>query len=98
MIDHDRYTDVVYLAERADEKLHRNTTVRMGIRVIQGKNPKHAVSTSNLYSISPKLQFDCKTQSARIMENDNEIVECDGEFLSTKYKIDLIYLINYLVS
>ncbi|KAK0172221.1 hypothetical protein PV328_005567 [Microctonus aethiopoides] len=72
------YDVKAYVAERADEKLHRNTTIRMGIRVIQGKNPKH-VSTSNLYSISPKLQFDCKTQSARIMENDNEIVECDEQ-------------------
>ncbi|XP_034950694.1 arrestin homolog [Chelonus insularis] len=62
------YDVKAYVAERFDEKLHRNTTVRMGIRVVQRTNSP-AVPMSNLYSVSPTIQHERNPQS------ENEIVE-----------------------
>lgn len=52
----------------------------MGIRVVQRTNPA-PVPVSNLYSVSQPatIQSDCRPQRTRIMEGENEIVECDGE-------------------
>ncbi|XP_008547350.1 arrestin homolog [Microplitis demolitor] len=72
------YDVKVYVAERTDEKVHRNSAIRMGIRVVQRTNPA-PVPVSNLYSVSQPatIQSDCRPQRTRIMEGENEIVECD---------------------
>lgn len=72
------------LAERADEKLHRKTTVKMGIRVIQriAKLPLpsttiFSVPLSQVPSIGSKTQ-ECKTRVEFVENAENEIIEDDG--------------------
>ncbi|XP_076161031.1 arrestin homolog isoform X2 [Ptiloglossa arizonensis] len=67
-----------YVAERADEKLHRKTTVRMGIRVIQRTTRPplpattvYSVPVSETTSIEPR-NLACKT---RVTFVENEITE-----------------------
>ncbi|XP_072744036.1 phosrestin-2 [Anoplolepis gracilipes] len=74
------YDVKAYVAERADERLHRKTTVRMGIRVIQqtAKPPLpsttiYSVPPSQVPSISSRIQ-ECKT---RVELAENEIIEDD---------------------
>lgn len=69
------------LAERADERLHRKATVRMGIRVIQ-RTVKPPLPSTTMYSVPPsqvpsigsRIQG-CKT---RVEFAENEIIEDDG--------------------
>ncbi|XP_015605542.1 arrestin homolog isoform X2 [Cephus cinctus] len=68
-----------YVADRADEKLHRKTTVRMGIRVVQRTNPP-PLPMNTIYSVPPSLSArvqPCKLQMARVVEAENEIAEDD---------------------
>lgn len=70
-----------YVAERADERLHRKTTVRMGIRVIQ-RTTKPPLPSATMYSMPPSSQVPsiasriqaCKT---RMEFAENEIIEDD---------------------
>ncbi|XP_043275105.1 phosrestin-2-like [Venturia canescens] len=71
------YDVKAYVAERVDEKLHRNTTVRMGIRVIQRTNPPPAPANT-LYTVQPQAsnRQECTiVQTTRIMDAENEIEE-----------------------
>lgn len=83
------------LAERADERLHRKTTVRMGIRVIQrtAKPPlpsttMYNVLPSQMPSISLRIQG-CKT---RVESAENEIIEDDGWSRSAFNNVDYLLL------
>jgi len=70
------------LAERADERLHRKTTVKMGIRVIQ-RTTKPPLPSATMYSVPPsqvpsiaaRIQMR-KTRTEKFAEN--EIIEDDG--------------------
>jgi len=70
------------LAERADERLHRKTTVRMGIRVIQ-RATKPPLPMMTMYSVPPSQEpsTDSKIQGSktRVALAENEIIEDDGE-------------------
>lgn len=64
-------------ADRVDEKLHRNTTVRMGIRVIQRTSPP-PVPANTLYTVPShvsNLQERTMLQTTRIMDAENKIEE-----------------------
>ncbi|XP_011708295.1 PREDICTED: phosrestin-2-like isoform X2 [Wasmannia auropunctata] len=70
----------VYVAERADERLHRKTTVRMGIRVIQ-RATKPPLPSTTMYSVPPSQEpsTDSRIQgsNARVALAENEIIEDD---------------------
>ncbi|XP_014476643.1 PREDICTED: arrestin homolog [Dinoponera quadriceps] len=74
------YDVKAYVAERADEKFHRKTTIRMGIRVIQ-RTTKPPLPSTTMYSVPPfqvlsipsRIQV-CKT---RMESTENEIIEDD---------------------
>ncbi|XP_070520110.1 phosrestin-2 isoform X2 [Cardiocondyla obscurior] len=70
----------VYVAERADERLHRKTTVRMGIRVIQ-RATKPPLPSTTMYSVplSQEPPTDSKIQESklRVALAENEIIEDD---------------------
>ncbi|KZC11485.1 Phosrestin-1 [Dufourea novaeangliae] len=69
-----------YIAERADEKLHRKTTVRMGIRVIQ-RTTRPPLPATTVYSVpvsgSPSAGHlgDKPCRTTRITFAENEIAE-----------------------
>ncbi|XP_029037103.1 phosrestin-2-like isoform X2 [Osmia bicornis bicornis] len=67
-----------YVAERADEKLHRKTTVRMGIRVIQ-RTSKPPLPDTGVYSVpvssSPFLASRSQACKTRVTFAENEIAE-----------------------
>ncbi|KOX68836.1 Phosrestin-2 [Melipona quadrifasciata] len=67
-----------YVADRADEKLHRRTTVRMGIRVIQ-RTTKPPLPATNTYSVpvsaSPSPGFRGQACRTRVSFMENEIAE-----------------------
>ncbi|XP_028050485.1 arrestin homolog isoform X2 [Monomorium pharaonis] len=77
----------VYVAERADERLHRKTTVRMGIRVIQRATKPPLPSTtcsvppSTMYSVPPFQESSAGSRvqgsKARVALAENEIIEDD---------------------
>ena len=86
-----------YLADRADEKLHRRTTVRMGIRVIQ-RTTKPPLPATNMHSVpvsaSPSPRFRGQACKTRVSFMENEIAEDEGErFISWK-KIRPWFTIN----
>ncbi|KAL6420196.1 hypothetical protein ACFW04_013818 [Cataglyphis niger] len=74
------YDVKAYVAERADERLHRKTTVKMGIRVIQ-RTAKPPLPSTTMYSVPPsqvpsigsRIQG-CKT---RVEFAENKIIEDD---------------------
>ncbi|XP_029166424.1 phosrestin-2-like isoform X2 [Nylanderia fulva] len=74
------YDVKAYVAERADERLHRKTTVRMGIRVIQ-RTAKPPLPSTTMYSVLPsqvpsiglRIQG-CKTRGESA---ENEIIDDD---------------------
>ncbi|XP_012145943.1 phosrestin-2 [Megachile rotundata] len=67
-----------YVAERADEKLHRKTTVRMGIRVIQ-RTTKPPLPATSVYSVpvseSPSPGSRSQACKTRVTFAENEIAE-----------------------
>lgn len=87
------------LAERADERLHRKTTVRMGIRVIQ-RTAKPPLPSTTMYSVLPsqmpsiglRIQG-CKT---RVESAENEIIEDDGWSRSAFNNVDYLDFKVYL--
>lgn len=67
-------------AERADEKLHRKSTVRMGIRVIQ-RTVKPPLPSTTMYSVPPSQMssIGSRRQASKTrMEIENEIIEDTG--------------------
>lgn len=85
-----------YVAERADEKLHRKTTVRMGIRVVQ-RITKPPLPATSVYSVpvsaspSPGSRGQaCKTR-VRFMEN--EITE-DEEYVGPHATVEKPFLLS----
>ncbi|XP_011637907.1 phosrestin-2-like isoform X1 [Pogonomyrmex barbatus] len=70
----------VYVAERADERLHRKTTVRMGIRVIQ-RATKPPLPSMTMYSVPPSQvpSTTSRIQGSRTRTAlaENEIMEDD---------------------
>ncbi|XP_046615319.1 arrestin homolog [Neodiprion virginianus] len=69
-----------YVAEKADEKLHRRTMVRMGIRVVQRSSPPplplktpHSIPTAT----GPSLSAFLKPQRTKPAELANDIIEQD---------------------
>ncbi|RLU26039.1 hypothetical protein DMN91_002202 [Ooceraea biroi] len=69
-----------YVAERADERLHRKTTVRMGIRVIQ-RTTKPPLPSATMYSVPPSqvpsIASRIQACRARVEFAENEIIEND---------------------
>ncbi|XP_050473603.1 phosrestin-2-like isoform X5 [Bombus huntii] len=67
-----------YVAERADEKLHRKTTVRMGIRVVQ-RTTKPPLPATSVYSVpvsaSPSPGSRGQACKTRVSFMENEITE-----------------------
>ncbi|KYM76360.1 Arrestin like protein [Atta colombica] len=70
----------VYVAERADERLHRKTTVRMGIRVIQ-RATKPPLPSTTMYSVplsrQPSTGLRIQGSKTRVALAENEIIEDD---------------------
>ncbi|XP_011168606.1 arrestin homolog isoform X2 [Solenopsis invicta] len=78
----------VYVAERADERLHRKTTVRMSIRVIQ-RATKPPLPSSTMYSVPPSTMYSVppfqesstgsriQGSKTRVALAENEIIEDD---------------------
>ncbi|XP_077265752.1 phosrestin-2 [Temnothorax americanus] len=70
----------VYVAERADERLHRKTTVRMGIRVIQ-RAKKPPLPSTTMYSVplsqEPSTGSRIQESKTRVALTENEIIEDD---------------------
>ncbi|KAG5342558.1 ARRH protein, partial [Acromyrmex charruanus] len=70
----------VYVAERADERLHRKTTVRMGIRVIQ-RATKPPLPSTTMYSVplsrEPSTGLRIQGSKTRVALAENEIIEDD---------------------
>ncbi|KYN30450.1 Arrestin, lateral eye [Trachymyrmex septentrionalis] len=70
----------VYVAERADERLHRKTTVRMGIRVIQ-RATKPPLPSTTMYSVplsrEPSTGLKIQGSKTRVTLAENEIIEDD---------------------
>ncbi|XP_018400172.1 PREDICTED: arrestin homolog [Cyphomyrmex costatus] len=70
----------VYVAERADERLHRKTTVRMGIRVIQ-RATKPPLPSTTMYSVPPSREPSTGSRiqgsKTRVALAENEIIEDD---------------------
>ncbi|KYN21804.1 Phosrestin-2 [Trachymyrmex cornetzi] len=70
----------VYVAERADERLHRKTTVRMGIRVIQ-RATKPPLPSTTMYSVplsrEPSTSLRIQGSKTRVALAENEIIEDD---------------------
>ena len=68
-------------AERADERLHRKTTVRMGIRVIQ-RATKPPLPSTTMYSVplsrEPSTGLKIQGSKTRVTLAENEIIEDDG--------------------
>lgn len=65
-----------YVAERADEKLHRSSTIRMGIRIVQRTNIPRLPSDAHTCGLSTHLTDD--EQKKKIIDDGNKIVECEG--------------------
>ncbi|XP_031836877.1 arrestin homolog [Nomia melanderi] len=67
-----------YVAERADEKLQRKTTVRMGIRVIQ-RTMRPPLPATTVYSVpvseSPSAESRNQPCKTRVTFAENEIIE-----------------------
>ncbi|XP_070154992.1 phosrestin-2 [Polyergus mexicanus] len=90
------YDIKAYVAERADERLHRKATVRMGIRVIQRtvKPPlpsttMYSVPLSQVPSIGSRIQG-CKT---RVEFAENEIIE-DDENVGPRAAVEKPFLLS----
>ncbi|XP_018300462.1 arrestin homolog isoform X2 [Mycetomoellerius zeteki] len=70
----------VYVAERADERLHRKTTVKMGIRVIQ-RATKPPLPSTTMYSVplsrEPSTSLRIQGSKTRVALAENEIIEDD---------------------
>ncbi|EGI70147.1 Phosrestin-2, partial [Acromyrmex echinatior] len=70
----------VYVAERADERLHRKTTVRMGIRVIQ-RATKPPLPSTTMYSVplsrEPSTGLRIQGSKTKVALAENEIIEDD---------------------
>ncbi|OAD61837.1 Phosrestin-2 [Eufriesea mexicana] len=67
-----------YVADRSDEKLHRKTMVRMGIRVIQ-RTTKPPLPATSMYSVpvstSPSAGSRSQTCKTRVSFMENEVTE-----------------------
>lgn len=72
-------------AERADEKLQRKTTVRMGIRVIQ-HTMRPPLPATTVYSVpvseSPSAESRSQPCKTRVTFAENEIIEDEGKLAS----------------
>ena len=70
-----------YVAERAEEKLHQKTTVRMGIRVMQ-RTTKPPLPATTVYSVpvtaNPSAGTRSQISKGRVTFAENEITEGDG--------------------
>ncbi|XP_012214645.1 arrestin homolog [Linepithema humile] len=84
-----------YIAERADEKLHRKSTVRMGIRVIQ-RTVKPPLPSTTMYSVPlsqvPSIGSRCQASKTR-MEIENEIIE-DAENVGPHAAVEKPFLLS----
>ncbi|XP_031367811.1 phosrestin-2-like isoform X2 [Apis dorsata] len=83
-----------YIADRADEKLHRKTTVRMGIRVIQ-RTTKPPLPATNTYSVpvsaSPSRDQSCK---ARVSFVQNHEITEDEENMGPRAAVEKPFLLS----
>ncbi|XP_076627762.1 arrestin homolog isoform X1 [Colletes latitarsis] len=85
-----------YVAERADEKLHRKTTVRMGIRVIQ-RTTRPPLPATTVYSVpvSTTSSTGSRTQPChtRVTFAENEIAE-DEENMGPHAAVEKPFLLS----
>ncbi|XP_053988888.1 arrestin homolog isoform X1 [Hylaeus volcanicus] len=85
-----------YVAERADEKLHRKTTVRMGIRVIQ-RTSKPPLPATTVYSVpvsaTPSPGPRTQTCQTRVTFAENEIAE-DEENMGPHAAVEKPFLLS----
>lgn len=80
-----------YIADRADEKLHRKTTVRMGIRVIQ-RTTKPATNTYSVpVSATPSRDQSCK---ARVSFVENHEITEDEENAGPRAAVEKPFLLS----
>ncbi|XP_012349333.1 phosrestin-2-like [Apis florea] len=81
-----------YIADRADEKLHRKTTVRMGIRVIQ-RTTRPPLPATNVYSVPVSATPSSRERTGRVSFVENEIAE-DEENAAPRAAVEKPFLLS----
>ncbi|XP_011874089.1 PREDICTED: phosrestin-2-like isoform X2 [Vollenhovia emeryi] len=86
----------VYVAERADEQLHRKTIVRMGIQVIQ-RATKPPLPSMTMYSVplsqEPSTGSRIQGSKTRVALAENEIIE-DNENVGPHAAVEKPFLLS----